>query len=271
MNFPRLPRFGWLSAWIFLLSLATEVHLVAAQPRFVELTADLELTAWRYHEETGLPLRRAQKQTVHCIVGTNAWQMEFYTRTNLDETVWFLGGKLIRVLGSGREAAGEEISYRPRNRGYRSMTILTSADGYPGGEMPLNLPWFAFCSGSYLKQPRRTVPLPAPSQPYAALGFRDESQFFADDFGLPRQVRYYTEERQLKAEYQVTQSTNLMGWNLPSAFTLVQHEPNSLGIWQRQLTVSARVHSIRPCARPELPDEVQARVELWEQSAARKK
>ena len=116
------------------------------------------------------------------------------------------------------------------------------------------------------------MPLPTPTgQGYAAFGFTDETTVFADSLGLPRRVAFYTGQRQLKCEYQVQQSTNVLGWNFPTAFTVVQNEPNDLGQWNRQLSVSGRVTSIRPAKKPELPADLQERLKTWDQLPTRRR
>jgi hypothetical protein len=234
--------------------------------QFVEVAADIEITSWRYQEETGLPLKKSRTYSVRCVVGTNTWLIENHSRTNFKESVWFMDGKVVRLLTLTDDPAPDEPGFGMRRRGSRSANVVASVDGYPSGDMFLNLPWFAFCSGSYLKRPERALPLPAADR--AAFGFTDETTVFADSLGLPRRVAFRTTQRQLKCEYQVQKSTNVLGWNFPTTFTVVQNEPNSFGQWNRQLTVSGRVTAIRPAPKPEMPLELQERLLDWEQTPA---
>ena len=245
--------------------------VLAPAAQFVEVAADFEITSWRYQEETGLPLKNRLAYSVRCVVGTNAWLIENHARTNFSESVWFVDGNIIRQITSTQDSFSNEPGFGTLRRGLRPVSILSAPDGYPGGELLLNLPWFAFCSGPYLKRPGRTVPLPTPALDREAFGFRDETTVFSDRFGLPRHVAFYTAQRQLKCEYQVQQSTNVSGWNFPTAFTVVQSEPDTLGQWNRQLTVSGRVTSVRPTKKIVLPEDIQERVKYWEQSPRRRK
>jgi hypothetical protein len=137
--------------------------------------------------------------------------------------------------------------------------------------MFLSLPWFAFCSGPYFKSSGRSVPLPAPAADRVAFGFSDETALFSDSLSLPQRVDLFTSKREVKAEYRVQQSTNILGWSFPTAFTVVQNEPDRLDVWRRQLTASGRVTRIRPASRPELPEEIQMRLEMLEQFPSRRR
>jgi hypothetical protein len=260
----RLAARGLRLCAALLLSLPTS----AAQ--FVEVNADLEITTWRYQEETGLPLKNSRGYSMRCVVGTNTWLIENHSQTNFKESVWFVDGRIVRQTVN-QDSAADELGIRTMRRSPRSASVLSAPDGYPGGELLLNLPWFAFCSGPYLKLPGHSVPLPTPTQDRVAFGFRAEVTAFADSLGLPRRVAFYTGQRQLKCDYQVQLSTNVLGWNFPTAFTVVQNEPNDIGQWNRQLSVSGRVISIQPAKKPELPVDIQQRLELMDQFPTRRK
>ena len=238
--------------------------------QFVEVAAEFEITSWRYQEETGLPLKKSRTYPVRCVVGTNMWLIENHSRTNVTESVWFVDGKIVRQTTYNLESTGDEPVYRTFRRGPRTAGIVAAPDGYPSGDLFLNLPWFAFCSGPYLARPGRSVPLPTPGQDRAAFGFAGETTCFTDSLGLPKRAAFYTTKRQLKCEYLVQQSTNVLGWNFPTAFTVVQNEPDALDRWTKQLTVSSRVTSIRPAQSVELSEEMRERIEEWELSPLRK-
>jgi hypothetical protein len=246
----------------------------AQAAQFVEVIADIEVTSWRYHEETGLPLKNSRTFSVRCVVGTNTWLIERNSTNTAQESVWFVEGKIIRLTTPAQDVIStvpEDSEFRSMRRGTRYLNILAAADGYPAGDLFLNLPWFAFCSGPYLKRPGQSVPLPTPPQDRAAFGFQHEKTVFPDSLGLPQRVRFYNGQKQLKCDYQVQQSTNMLGWNFPTAFTVVQNEPNSLGVWNRQLAITARVKSVQPAPEPALPEEVRLRVEMWERYPTRRK
>jgi len=243
----------------------------ARAAQFVEVTADIEVTSWRYHEETGLPLKSSRTFSVRCVVGTNTWLIERHSTNTAQESVWFVEGKIIRLTTPTQDSAPDDSEFRTMRRGTRYLSVLAAADGYPAGDLFLNLPWFAFCSGPYLRRPGQAVPLPAPPQDRAAFGFRSEVTAFEDSLGLPRRVQFFNGQKQLKCDYQVQQSTNVLGWNFPLSFTVTQNEPNSLGVWNKQLAVTARVKSVQPAPEPALSEEVRQRVEIWERYPTRRK
>lgn len=244
--------------------------LPAWASQFVEIEASLEITQWRYQEDTGLALRNSQTSSVHCVVSTNVWLIETQSRANAVESTWFLHGKIIRLLTTTRDSFSEEPGYAPNRRGARTASILPAPDGYPGGEMIVNIPWFAFCSGTFLRHSTRGVPLPAAAPNRTAFGFTNETTFFSDDFGLPRRAGFYV-NKQLKCDYAVQQTTNVLGWNFPVSFTVTRNEPDAFGKWNRDLTVTGRITSIRAAPEFTVPKELIDLLELREQAPVRRR
>jgi hypothetical protein len=192
---------------------------------------------------------------------------------NARRTWWFTGSKIARQTVITKQLANDHDGgpgfpvafqkYPPV--GERSATIVSSADGLPEGDLSVRLPWLAFCSGPYLKRPGRQIPLPGPDLRREAFGLKDQTTVFADDLGLPRQIALYTPAQELKCDYEVQQSTNVAGWNLPTAFSVMQFRQNPGGLWEPHLKITARVTSIREAAPPQLPPDVQERLANWEQ------
>ena len=239
--------------------------------QFVEVNAVIDVTSWHHNEETGLALKSSRSFPVRCVVGTNAWLIENQSRTNQKENAWFTNGRIVRQTAPTADAADEDSPYAFSRRGGRYANIATSEDGYPAGDLFLNLPWFAFCSGPYLRNPGRSVPLPAPEGNRSAFGFKDRTIAFSDPLGLPRHVELFTSKGQLKAKYDAPQSTNVLGWTFPTAFTLVQSEADAFGQMRRQLTATGRVTQIRPASGIELPREIQTRLEMLERNPSRRR
>jgi len=253
---------------IFVLSLLALANLRA---QYVEVHATIDVVSWFHQEETGLALKTPRSFFVRCVVGTNGWYIENHARTNPVENVWFTNGKIIRQIAYDTNAMTEDFAFSTGRRGYRTANIANVEDGYPAADLFVNLPWFAFCSGPYLKRPGRSVPLPAPAANQAAFGFTDETVIFKDALGLPERVTLRTSKGQTKCEYRVQQSTNVFGWNFPLAFTVVQNEPGPFDVWRKQLTASGRVVRIRRAAKPELPEDIQARLQLLERYPSRRR
>jgi len=54
-------------------------------------------------------------------------------------------------------------------------------------------------------------------------GRENTTSIFTKSLGLPRSVKLFTENNQPVFQYQVRQSTNVLGWNFPLEFYLVQY------------------------------------------------
>jgi len=240
---------------------------------FVEVAASIEVINWHYQEETGLPLKNTRVHSIRCVVGKDLWQIENLSRTNITESTWLLQGMLVRQISynSIYDSAPDDTGIRSTRRFSRPASMLATPDGYPGSELLVNLPWFAFCSGPYLKQTTRGVPLPTAAPERPAFGYTNETTLFADSFGLPRRAVFYAAPRQIKGRYEVQQSTNVLGWNFPLAFTAEQHEPDRLGKWSRTLSVNGRVTSIRSVSKLEVPEDILERLQKPEPAPARRR
>jgi hypothetical protein len=124
-----------------------------------------------------------------------------------------------------------------------------------------DLPWFAFCSGKYLRQPGRLFPMLG-AQKYApdAFGYSDKTTAYPDDLGLPSLASFHLSHellrtspthpgmdreaiRELKPErvlrsiesvadgalgasYHVEEATNFAGWSIPVKFSYERYQYN---------------------------------------------
>jgi len=81
-----------------------------------------------------------------------------------------------------------------RARSNLTINIWPSRDGHPLGDVSVNIPWLAFCSGTYLKREGRLVPLPAAILHHTRdrFAYTDKTETFEDTFGLPRTVDLFT-------------------------------------------------------------------------------
>ena len=151
------------------------------------------------------------------------------------------------------------------------------------GDFGVNIPWLAFCSGTYLKREGRIIPLPAAILRHCPdrFAYRDVTTTFDDDLGLPKSIdlfssqalflkshtdwdkelsfgNRYTEWNQKTAlkiqdallvfHYAVLESTNVLGRRFPTKFEFFQtgRRYEQDGNWFCQGT--GRVMSIRPSA-----------------------
>jgi RNA polymerase sigma factor (sigma-70 family) len=162
-----------------------------------------------------------------------------------------------------------------------TIYVWESPDGQPLGDPGVSLLWLAFCSGNYLKRDGRLVPLPDATADRFA--YTDKIKTFEDEFGLPRTADLFlsrhlfrtsieTFEKQrmsgrgyqdypqsvvtnlpdgaLTFHYAVTESTNLLGWNLPTRFEYFQKPRRYVQNGDRFHRGTGKVASIRFAGKP---------------------
>ena len=194
---------------------------------------------------------------------------------NATVTRWFTGSNLIEQT---RVTAPAPLRDAARNLKLRSSTPPVghqyireheTADGNPGKPVRVGdlfpdatgkVCWLAFCSGPALKREGRRIPLPGPlwKQFFSGERFSDKTEVFDDSLALPRTIQLWEAEQQLLLNYQVRSSTNVLGWNIPLEFYLLQYNrasspgTNSLEL---HLAAKGRVTSIRPGSEPSIPKE----------------
>jgi hypothetical protein len=78
-----------------------------------------------------------------------------------------------------------------------AINVFASDDGHPLDDISVNIPWLAFCSGSYLKREGRIVPMPSAILRHAldGFGYSDKTTTFDDEFGLPRTIELSTSKQ----------------------------------------------------------------------------
>jgi hypothetical protein len=141
--------------------------------------------------------------------------------------------------------------------------------------------WMAFCSGSYLKSPDRVIPIPGGEikSRIDAFAYVDKTKTFNDGLGLPEAIQLFTsrdaftrsrtnnpiprtpeanrlgassdlgvEDGLLALDHEVSAATNILGWVIPTKFTMTEYGKNRVGDWSRAVAVSGEVVSVRPVA-----------------------
>lgn len=228
--------------------------------QFVELTARIETVSWYFKDAEGKPIEKHYAYSVRCIVSTNQWYVETDWVRNATETWWFVGNKLAKRTVITKELPEEDgqggIFGRPSKVGERFLNVFDTTDGHPDGGVGIKVPWLAFCSGMYLKRPGREMPLPSSTSDREAFGYRDVTTVFADSFGLPSKVHLYSTNRFMKCEYQVQQSTNVLGWNFPTKFVMRHHRPTATGQSECHAETTGTLTTIGPAAKPQIPEEL---------------
>jgi hypothetical protein len=232
--------------------------------QFVEISAEIETFGYRLKDTNSIATAKPKTVNVVCIAGANEWYIEndFYERQE-----WSFDGTNVMCRSKDRREVWE------------------SRDGHPLGDFGVNIPWLAFCSGTYLKREGRMIPLPAALLRHCPdrFAFTDVTTTFADELGLPRSLDLFSsQELFLKSHtdwdkelsfgdrytewnrktalkiqdgalvfhYAVRESTNTLGRTFPTKFEFFQtgrrYEEN--GDWFCHGT--GRVKSIRPSTKP---------------------
>lgn len=235
--------------------------------QFVEISAEIETHGYALDNTNSIDLAKPKTIHVTCVTGANKW---FIQEDYVFPTKWLFDGA--QVVAQSQALTGV------------NRVVLHSSDGHPLGNVGVNLPWLAFCSGSYLKRPGRLIPPPAAVLRHCPdrFGYTDVTTTFADELGLPRSLDLFTsqacflkshtdwdkelefgdrytewnqktaakiQEGILVFHYAVLESTNLLGRTFPTRFEFFQagrpYEEN--GNWFCQGT--GRVISIRESTR----------------------
>jgi hypothetical protein len=253
----------------------------ASAAQFVELTAELEINDWSYwffEDKLGFVARSGKAPStvfttsapIRCVIGTNTWMMENdFGHGKL--TRWFTGSNIIERTLITKGMSEDGIKRRsqlsglagggPRT-GEQHTTVRATVDGNPGQPVrvldlftdPWGMTtWLAFCSGPALKREGRQIPPPSAFwKQYFSGDFLDETVCFDDSLGLPKSIDMFTKQGQLVLQYQVRQSTNVLGWNFPLEFYLVQYQRARTNSIALHLTGKGRITAIGVGAEPEL-------------------
>ena len=271
----------------------------AAAERFVELNTEIEIDDWSYwiFEDTkGIVSRNGERPesifgrstTTRFVVGTNSWMMEGDFYKNAKATRWFTGTNIIErsiitaPLPNPLRITNFPVGISPPV-GEERTKVQASADGNPGRpvrvsdlfELRGKIGWLAFCSGPALKRSGREIfPLDDLWKERCLCSgvFTDMTAVFDDSLGLPKSMEIFTETGRLIFQYQVRQSTNVLGWNFPVEFYIVQYGPGPVqppgssrtNSWEVHFTAKGRITNVnvreQPSIRAELPlTPIQAR------------
>lgn len=275
--------------WVLFLSLVSQLSGGAAQ--FVDLTVQIEINDWNYwflEDKRGLAHTTgeartvfARAATVHCLVGTNMWRMEGDFSRNANVARWFNGTNIIEESVITRElpeaemkrfAQVSKLAMSSPPVGQKTRRIYDTGDGNPGRPVRVSdlmdlrgrICWLALCSGPALKRDGRQ--LFPPSDLWKELlsapaGFSDKTTVFDDGLGLPRSIELFTPQQRHIFQYQVRQTTNVVGWEFPLEFYGVQYRPAQTNGWELQLTFKGKVTAIGVGSEPQAPDVNNGRIE----------
>jgi hypothetical protein len=125
----------------------------------------------------------------------------------------------------------------------------------------------AFCSGPYLKQKVRVIPLPWPSGYFRDNVSYDRREVFNDELGLPSSVDFFLPGKSPggsktlywpSGTYKVIESTDFLGWMFPLKFEVRQSAGpgggDGTGIYDgAELVIVGHVTSMQRGRMPSIP------------------
>jgi hypothetical protein len=271
-----------LSALLLYLSFT----LSSRAAEFVALTTEIEICDWDYlFFSDRLPKSDSQPRTSsiftpihtnHCVIGVDTWKIETSFPT-FDETVWFTGTNILvhtAITGQPTNTSARIAETTQLAVGHRYTKVHDSLDGNPGRPggvadlMSFNLAgrisWLAFCSSATLKHEGRRIYPPSSMWKESNIyysGWTDSTETFQDTLGLPRNTQLIANNGQPIFQYQVRQTTNILGWHIPTEFYGVQYLPTATNGWKLHLTFKGKATSIETATKPEIPPIVLKTIE----------
>jgi len=224
--------------------------------QFVEVCAEVQITSWHMKDPAGQPIEKRGSFRTRCVVGTNAWSIEHDYIANGEESWWFTGSNLVKHVVITKEIPPEKMPghrYGAPPIGQQITNFYDSMDRHLSGSLGVKLPWLAFCSSGFLKRDGRGIPVSIAGFEKDESDYSQQTSVFDDAFGLPRSVKFFSRGNQLTYEYQVEQSTNVLGWSFPLRFKMASYRLTRDGSWEPHGAASGRVTSIREGTKAQIP------------------
>lgn len=264
--------------------------------RYVEISAQIETSVYPSGDTNDAASVKRGAISLVCVAGTNTWRIDNDFAQGAEVRWFFDGTNVYDSIRATRPAPTEARDRVAKKLGVATapfevarsnvtIRIAEASGGAPLGDVGVNIPWLAFCSGTYLKRAGRVVPLPVAILRHCPDGFAysDRTETFPDELGLPRTLDLITsrslyeasisrfgkdhyitrsgegaqrvtsglQDGLLKFHYAVTESTNFLGWNLPVKFEFLEYDPGRDGNLVPHYGGVGRVTSIRASTEPE--------------------
>lgn len=236
-----------------LLPLCLLMPLLSNAEHYIDLTVELQCDQWNwmlFNDHLSNPKSDrsifSTNAIFHCVIGTNKWLVEC-GNADVKNSYWFNGANIfeqaVRFYGG---VPAEPTAWASK-----------SIDGNPGrpirvaDRMALNtygrICWLAVCSGPCLKREGRKIYPPDDMWKESFLArsdWTDKTTVFADSLGVPKNLTLLTTNNQPILQYQVHQSTNVLSWNIPLEFYLVQYIQTGTNDWGLDWTAKGKVTDI---------------------------
>lgn len=254
----------------------------------LEICGEIELVSYISDRTNSLPTEKRRIYTFKCVTDGSIWQIESDFVQHGFETWSFDGTNVFRSLRGtsdpGPESTPNPKSHLPLSIPFSETTkdptvyISESRDGHPLGNLGVNIPWLAYCSGSFIKRSGRVIPLPTTEirNSEDSFAYTDQMESFSDTWGLPRSLKLFTsrlryavsvsdprllrtprveaariqhdsrlEDGLLKFDYAVSQSTNISGISVPTKFAYTSFRTDQHGKWSRYVAGNGILTSLR--------------------------
>ena len=260
--------------------------------RYLEITAEIEMTSNWLKDTNGAAIERRTTNHVKCIVGTNEWRIDNDFSMNGRNAYFFDGTNVYQLMeqtaNTPNSFGTNSYYFQPNSpaehwRSNVTIHITPSPGGHPLGDAGVNLPWLAFCSGSYLKLAGRTIPLPTAYTRGTpdSFAYTDKTEVIDDPLRLPKKVELFTSRAKYKSGvydkrlirtkavenarvepistmqdgkvrflYEAREFTNVFGWSIPSSFSYSTFSPNKQGSWECLYSGTGALISVREGASP---------------------
>jgi hypothetical protein len=266
-----------LGFWMAGLFESVPVSAAAIPDRYVEIHAEIELITFVSTNNLDIAFEKRRKYSLRCVTGKNTWFIENDFVINAREFWYFDGTNVHRKVdpinaGSLTNQPAKSLGWEKPLTNIHS-SIRPSPGGHPLGNLGVNIPWLVFCSGTFLKQSERIIPLPTTDIPGApdAFIYADKTEIFGDELGLPKRIEFFfsralyeksvkdgrlpqnASDGALKFRYEVSQVTNFSGWTLPLKFEYTSYTEGAEGKWRPIVGGAGTVTDIRDGSRPVFP------------------
>jgi len=235
--------------------------LKPAHAQFLVVSAKIESTSWPVNS-SGDRTEHQRTYTTKCISGTNQWCIEDDGPLNAKESWWCTGTNIVQRTIITKEAPehtepglrGTLMPGPPFHVGDSFAKTYRMSERQPLTGIP-NLVWLALCSGSFLKVEGRCLLPPFPTQASSQVT-TDKTETFGDALGLPKRVEIYSPQNQLICVYEVQQSTNFSGLNVPLQFEFSQFEAKGSNDTERIYHALGTVLSLRLESELRVPSDL---------------